>query len=250
MLCIHLVANLIIIVFQLNSTCSQSGIDSLIDEDKYLAIINSSGWPPTKVLTPRNKAEFMNRLIQQELVSKRDAAISAFGRGLELLGILTIIRQHEATMKGAFVYSPSKKLTSEIFLSLIDSKPPIGRQKRQVHQCFMEYIRERDSVGTLSYIANWYYCTDIFAAFLHVAESDVGKASLNDVLQFCTELREVPPMGLKDGITIEYLPEGPIFPNAAACFGIIRLPILDNVENFSTQMDFGILNSISHYGLS
>ena len=59
-------------------------------------------------------------------------------------------------------------------------------------------------------------------------------------------------MGLMngDGISIEYLPEGFIFPSAAVCFGVIRLPTkyYNNQHEFN-KMDMGILNSLSHYGL-
>ena len=129
---------------QLNNLSSQAEINQLLDEDRYLAIVNSSGWPPTKMLTLTNKAEFLNGLIHQELVSNREAAITSFGRGLELLGMLTMIRQHEGEMKSAFVYS-SSRLTADDFCGLVKSKPPItSTKRRQAYQWFLEYIRNRD----------------------------------------------------------------------------------------------------------
>lgn len=101
------------------------------------------------MITPKNTAEFLDGLIHQELVYKRDAAISAFGRGLELLGLLTMIRQYESEMKDAFVYNPANKLTAEMFVGQIMSKPPIGRQKRQIYRYFIDYIHDRESIGML-----------------------------------------------------------------------------------------------------
>lgn len=118
-----------------------------MNEEKYLAIINSSGWPPTKMLTPQNKAEFLSGLIQQELVVKRECAILAFGRGLELLKMLSIIRHHDVELRDAFVYNCTKKLTAETLISLIHAKPPIGRKRRRTYYWFLDYIRDRDSVG-------------------------------------------------------------------------------------------------------
>ena len=75
-------------------------------------------------------------------------------------------------------------------------------------------------------------------------------ATVQDVLQFCTGLVEIPPMGLDNGITLEYLPEDCSLPSAAACFVVLRLPLLTSKEDFFNKMDIGVLNSIGHYGLS
>lgn len=85
-----------------------------------------------------------------------------------------------------------------------------------------------------------------------MCKNNSEKASVNDLLQFCTGFREIPSMGLMNGggISIEYLPQGFIFPSAAVCFGVIRLPTkYTNQHEFNLKMDMGILNSISHYGL-
>lgn len=122
---------------------SQSEIDELLDQDQYLAVVNSSGWPPTKMLTLKNKAEFLDGLV---LVSKREPAIAAFGKGLELLGVLTLLRQHHETMKAALVYSPTK-LSAQEFCNLIQSKSPLGHQKLQVYRLFIDYVHDRDTTG-------------------------------------------------------------------------------------------------------
>ena len=76
-------------------------------------------------------------------------------------------------------------------------------------------------------------------------------AMVKDILIFCTGHDEIPPMGLDGGgISIEYLPYGPVLPTASACFNIIRLPMLLSKEEFYTNMNLGILNSNGYYGLS
>lgn len=130
---------------------SQEEIDEILDEHRYMAIVNASGWPTTKMLTPSNKAEFLSGLIQQEVVYKRDSAIAAFGRGLELLSLLTLIRQHPEELRDALVYS-SKKISSEDLYKLIISKPPLGGQRLQAYRWFMEYIWSRDAIGMLQII--------------------------------------------------------------------------------------------------
>ena len=46
------------LLVQLNIALSQEDIDAILDEDKYIAIVNSMGWPPTKMITPASKVEF------------------------------------------------------------------------------------------------------------------------------------------------------------------------------------------------
>jgi hypothetical protein len=91
-------------VLQLNESTTREAINKLLDQDKYIGILNSSGWPTTRILSPENKAEFMQELIVQELITKRAKVINAFCRGLEILGVLTLIRKHPC-MKGAFVFN-------------------------------------------------------------------------------------------------------------------------------------------------
>ena len=64
------IATIILFVYQLDDVTSQEGIDKLLDEDRYMAVVNSSGWPPTKKITVINKTEFLDGLIRQELISK------------------------------------------------------------------------------------------------------------------------------------------------------------------------------------
>ena len=62
------------------------------ENDKYFH--GYSGWSPTRLLTMANKAEYLeylDGLIHQELVYRRESAITSFGKGVEHLGICTLI---------------------------------------------------------------------------------------------------------------------------------------------------------------
>ena len=128
-------------------------INELLEDDKYLAIVNSSGWPPTRLLTMANKAEYLYGLIHQELVYRRESAITSFGKGLEHLGICTLIQKNYFVMKPAFVHV-SKKLSGEDFANLISSncRPPLGRQRLQTYQWFLQYVRDRDTAGMCMHV--------------------------------------------------------------------------------------------------
>ena len=64
-------------------------INELLENDKYFH--GYSGWPPTRLLTMANKAEYLDGLIHQELVYRRESVITSFGKGVEHLGICTLI---------------------------------------------------------------------------------------------------------------------------------------------------------------
>ena len=82
------------------------------------------------------------------------------------------------------------------------------------------------------------------------AGHDMVRASLTQVLKFCTGPNCVPPMGLAGKITVSFQRRpNLVLPKADACIGIINLPIVHNCRQaFFEKMDFGILCSINHYG--
>ena len=63
--------------------------------------------------------------------------------------------------------------------------------------------------------------------------------------------KPIPPMGLKNKITLEYLPCNDHFalPRAQACFGVVKLPTVHtDKEQFFLKLDQGVLNSVGHFG--
>lgn len=152
-LCYCINACLCYYISQLNETQTQDDIDQLLDQDKYIAIVNSSGWPTTKMLRPTNKAEFLDGLIRQELIIRRGKAIDAFGRGLEMLGLQSLIRRHSEEVKRAFV-SHETCLTPDMLLNLIPLKTPQHMLDVQAYRWFLLYIGDRDTTGMFLASAN------------------------------------------------------------------------------------------------
>lgn len=136
---------------QLDNLTSREEIDCLLDEDKYMAIVNNSGWPTTRVLTLRNRVEFIDGLIRQNLITSREAAITAFGKGMELLGLRSLIQRHWSELREVFVFSNQQQISATQFLHLIVTKLPSDEDKQQVqaHRWFMDYVHERDTMGML-----------------------------------------------------------------------------------------------------
>ena len=90
------------------SATTQKEIDSFLDEPTCLAVLNASGWPPTLRLTVANRAEFLNGVVLQEVVQKRSSAMKSVCAGMEVLGLVTLVKQHPDFMKQVFVHSPHK----------------------------------------------------------------------------------------------------------------------------------------------
>ena len=112
-----------------------------------MGVINGSGWPTTKCLTLTNKAEFLNGLINQELLIKRRVQISAFGRGLELLGLLSCVRGHCEAMRDVFVHNPTSVIHAKDIFDMIESNRPFCDVKARAYVWFMDYIKDRDTSG-------------------------------------------------------------------------------------------------------
>lgn len=67
-------------------------------------------------------------------------------KGLERLGLVTLLRKHPKELKELFVYSP-KALDAETFVTLMEvpSIPEADICQVQAYKWFLEYIKERQS---------------------------------------------------------------------------------------------------------
>lgn len=78
-------------------------------------------------------------------------------------------------------------------------------------------------------------------------------ATLEDILQFVTGLRKLPPLGLCRPIEISYLPSSRrfIYPRAQSCFNVLKLPTFhQDYKEFAEKMDQGIRSSNGYFGLA
>ena len=153
------------------------------------------------------------------MIEKRQHAIKALCRGLDRLNLCKRLQEYPDLMKPAFLFEKQLPLTAETFIHLIATPKPLDEMKGRVYDWFIEHI-----------------------------SGDSRETSLEQILLFCTGLRRVPPMGLRNRITIDFLSTSPL-PMAEACFGIIRLPTVHTDKAmFFAKLDQGILYSLNHYG--
>ena len=205
---------------QLDNSISQDDINDVIDDPRYMAIVNSSGWPTTKCITTISKSEFLQQLILNEVVLKRQHAIQALCRGLDHLNVAKLLQKNCDLMQPVFLCDANRPLTAEMLIRLISTPKPEEERFGEVYDWFLQYL----------------------------TESSCRKATLEEILSFTTGLTKIPPMGLKDTIKVQFLRRSPL-PRAEACFCIIKLPTIHTDKNvFFDKLDLGILNSIRYFG--
>ena len=123
-------------------------------------------------------------------------------------------------MRPVFLFDSQQALSAETLIRSISTPKPKEKVLGEVYEWFIEYLEN----------------------------SELRKASLEEVLSFTTGLRKMPPMGLKECIKIDFLQRSPL-PKAEACFSIIKLPTTHNDKTtFFEKLDQGIQNSIGHFG--
>ena len=66
-------------------------LDEILNNPANFSIINSCGWPITKVISLSTKTEFIHRLVYHEVIGKRLPAIFAFKKGLSILNIADLL---------------------------------------------------------------------------------------------------------------------------------------------------------------
>ena len=123
-------------------------MDAVLDEEKYMSIINASGWDLTKKVTQVTKNNLVQGLIVEEVIGKRERRMCAMKNGLEWAGFLDLIRQYPEKMRPLLVHCGSE-LTYNQFQALIYSAPPSQPVERRAYEWFFEYIAQcaQESAG-------------------------------------------------------------------------------------------------------
>lgn len=100
-------------------------IIEIIDDARFVGILNSSSWPLTKCINTATKNEFLQCLIFGEVIQNRQPAIQAFCRGLDLLSLHSLPKENSKLMIPAFLYK-SKLVTADTFIGLIYMPRPFS----------------------------------------------------------------------------------------------------------------------------
>ncbi len=63
-------------------------INAIIDQQKFLSIINSSSWPTTKVIDCSSKYQLLQHLVECEVYQKRQMSMICLAKGLDHFPLL------------------------------------------------------------------------------------------------------------------------------------------------------------------
>ena len=112
-----------------------------------MAIVNASSWPPTKLITPVNKTEFLNGVIHTEVIKMREGAMDSIFSGMEDLGLKDIIINHHKLVQDVFVYSPKAIFDAQCFKALIAVKSDLTDKESEIMEWFYSYVDACESKG-------------------------------------------------------------------------------------------------------
>lgn len=129
----------------MDAASTQEEIDEIVDQPNYQALINSSGWPAHRLISPGSKGTFLNGLVIAEF-QKRSHLMRYFANGLCVIGLYDVVCSHPNELRSVFVYK-GDKLTPEAFLGIIKSRRPEDEQKAQAYDWFVSYVKERGTQG-------------------------------------------------------------------------------------------------------
>ena len=115
-------------------------MDDILDNPSYAYILKSCGWCITKPITLSNKMQFLQHLVQDEVIAKRERNMKAFVRGLDYLEFGELVRQHPEMTRSLFVAAQSGTISAKVFLSLISANRPESKEHARAFDYFKEFI--------------------------------------------------------------------------------------------------------------
>ena len=180
---------------QIDASTSQSEIDEIIDDPRYLSIVNSSGWPTNRCITMQSRSAFLHGLIVGEF-SKRVNLMKYFARGLDTLKVFNAVKRNPVLMRHLFVYNEDGVLTLEKFVQCLRTKRPTDEEKGKVYDWFLEYVHRKGAAGvlmlcdilTVKYLmkAKYLHCTNQFMYYtMHT------KSLFNMFIDYAVNLQSV-----------------------------------------------------------
>ena len=175
--------------------------------ETFWAIINASHWPLTKKIDDENTSMLIQHLLENEIIYSRKLEMDSFAEGLDVMGLLEIIRENPCSCRDLLCYNTEMKLTAEKFFSQMILKEPEDFSEKQSYLWFLKYVES------------------------------LSEERLISLLQFVSGHKSIPPRGLLHKICVKYLPddESATLPKSLACLSIIHLPTVYSSEKRFVQ---------------
>ena len=94
----------------------------------------------TKTIMKENKSLFLQQLLYEEVIEKREHNLKAFLKGLNCLNIGDLIKGHSSLTSALFVAPADPTFTSEAFFKLVSSQKPVVEDWAKAFDYFKEYV--------------------------------------------------------------------------------------------------------------
>ena len=76
-------------------------------EAKRLFLLNQSSWSVTEEVTMTNKSYLLQKLVFEEVITRREGSLKAFRHRLNHLGLVPLLQSFPDMMKPLFVVQPT-----------------------------------------------------------------------------------------------------------------------------------------------
>ncbi len=232
---------------QMNVANSNGEVNTLLDEAQYMALVNASGWPTSKVVDVNSKNDLLQQLLVNEVIRNRAKQMQLFRRGLKILGFHQLVLLYPNKSEVLFLYQQSP-FTGKQFLELVTSPEPEQQSEKTAYQYFIEYAANLPQTGEFICgvtVVHYYYHASLIGS--------EDKPCASDLLAFVTSCAAIPPLGFKDYLTVKYLSfdSAKKLPEASSCFGVLYLPVCNaSKEQFESSFDKALVLGRLGFGLN
>ena len=133
-------------VLQMNGEKSIGEVNKLLDEKHYLALVNASGWPTSRVVDLNSRNDLLQQLLVNEVITNRVKQMQLFRQGLQILGFHQLVLLYPKKYEELFLYQQSP-FTGKKFLELVTSPEPEQQSQKTAYQYFVEYTTDLPQTG-------------------------------------------------------------------------------------------------------
>ena len=181
---------MLVLTLKLDDATSDEDIDLLLNEPKYMALVDSSRWSATTAINVSMKSSLIQGLIVEEVIGKRRGQMENLRKGLAKFGsMLSICQRYPQKCKTLFVYSEREVLYTD-FLKLM--APIHDDRHSEVLQWFRDYLkaREKEKTGAKLTVCIWSY---IPRAYLVVSNNltnflCIGERTMRHLSYICNSI--------------------------------------------------------------
>ncbi|CAL8306913.1 unnamed protein product [Merluccius merluccius] len=173
-----------------------------------------------------DKDLLVEEILMFQVVHRVSGAFERFKEGMKTLGVLDAIRMHPVAFRPLMCHEPSP-LTADVLENLFVIRlSAVGSNRRRAEECVVPFWRD--------------YLMDI--------EEQEGPLTLGGILAFATGANEIPPLGLSPRPSLDFLHDlppgqGRHLPTANTCINCLKLPLVNNYEDFKDSMEFAFRNT-------